>query len=296
MPAPFPARDAIDDKVVDALVREQFPQWAGLPVAAVREAGNDHRTFRLGDGLVARLPADLGYVPQVAKEQRYLPFLAPHLPLPIPAVAGVGRGTALFPAPWSVYGWLHGIRPDPVRLRDDVALAEQLACFLGALQRTDATDGPAPGQHSAFRGGPVSQWDEQVTRRFDLLDGARRDRARGVWRDALAAEFAGPPVWVHGDVAIRNLLVDDAHRLCAVIDFGCSAVGDPVCDTVIHWTQFRGPARHVFRDVLDLDDATWARGAGWTLWKGLIMLTNVTPGEKEFAERVLGEVLGSSSD
>lgn len=296
MSAPFPARDAIDERLVGALVRDQFPRWAGLAVAAVRESGNDHRTFRVGNGLIARLPADVGYVPQVAKEQRYLPFLAPHLPLPIPAVAGVGKASVLFPAPWSVYGWLDGIRPDPVRVRDDVALAEHLAHFLGALQRTDATDGPAPGQHSAFRGDPVSQWDEQVTRRFDLLDRARRDRARGVWREALAAEFTGPPVWVHGDVAIGNLLVDDLHRLSAVIDFGCSAVGDPACDTVIGWTQFRGKARRVFRAALDLDDATWVRGAGWTLWKGLIMLTNVTPGEREFAERVLGEVLGSSSD
>lgn len=296
MSAPFPTRDAIDERLVGALVRDQFPQWAGLPVAAVRASGNDHRTFRVGDGLIARLPADVGYVPQVAKEQRYLPFLAPHLPLPIPAVAGVGKASVLFPAPWSVYSWLDGIRPDPVRVRDDVALAERLALFLVALRRTDATDGPAPGQHSAFRGAPVSQWNEQVTRRFDLLHGAERDRARGVWRDALAAKFAGPPVWVHGDIAIGNLLVDEADHLSAVIDFGCSAVGDPACDTVIHWTQFRGPARRVFREVLDLDDATWARGAGWTLWKGLIMLTNVTPGEGAFAERVLGEVLRGSSD
>lgn len=295
MSAAFPARDAIDETLVKALVREQFPEWAGLAVAAVRESGNDHRTFRLGDGLVARLPADLGFVPQVAKEQKYLPFLAPHLPVAIPAVAGVGRESSLFPAPWSVYGWLDGMRPDAVRVRDDAALADELAHGLVALRATDATGGPAPGRHGAFRGDPVSQWDEQVARRFDLLDGAQRDRARGVWRDALAAEFTGPPVWVHGDVAIGNLIVDDAHHLAAVIDFGCSAVGDPACDTVIHWTQFRGAARRVFRDVLDLDDATWARGAGWTLWKGLIMLTNVTPGEREFAERVLGEVLRRES-
>ncbi|MDQ1136377.1 aminoglycoside phosphotransferase (APT) family kinase protein [Microbacterium sp. SORGH_AS 1204] len=291
MPAAFPARDAIDEALAAALVREQFPQWAGLTVAAVRESGNDHRTFRLGDALVARLPADLGFVPQVAKEQKYLPFLAPHLPVPIPAVVGVGRASPRFPSPWSVYGWLDGIRPDAVRVRDDVALAERLAHFLVALRTTDATGGPAPGEHSAFRGDPVSQWDEQVTRRFYLLDGAQRDRAQGVWRDALAAESTGPPVWVHGDVAIGNLLVDAEHRLSAVIDFGCSAVGDPACDTVIRWSQFRGPARRVFCEVLDLDDATWARGAGWTLWKGLIMLTNITPGEREFAERVLGEVL-----
>ncbi|MCM3614790.1 hypothetical protein M3672_10125 [Microbacterium enclense] len=135
MSAAFPVRDAIDETLVKALVREQLPEWAGLSVAAVRESGNDHRTFRLGDGLVARLPADLGFVPQVAKEQKYLPFLAPHLPVPVPTVAGVGRESTLFPAPWSVYGWLDGIRPDAVRVRDDAALAESSTGLSSAGRR-----------------------------------------------------------------------------------------------------------------------------------------------------------------
>lgn len=286
----FPTRDAIDPALVRALVHEQFPAWASHPVVPVPESGNDHRTFRLGDGLTARLPADVDYVPQVTKEREWLPRLAPVLPLPIPTVAGWGRPSALFPAPWSIYEWIPGRRPDPHRLRDDATLAESLAVFLTSLHRADATGGPAPGQHSAFRGGGVAQWDDQVARRFDLLDGAERDRAHGIWRDALDAEMSGSPQWVHGDVAIGNLLVDDDHRLSAVIDFGCSAVGDPACDTVIHWTQFRGPARHVFRRTLDLDEGAWARGAGWTLWKGLIMLTNITPGESDFARRVLDEL------
>jgi len=293
MSAPFPSRDAIDPVLVRELIRAQFPAWAERTVVPVAEAGNDHRTFRLGDDLLVRLPADVAFVPQVQKEQEWLPRLSDGLPLPIPTVAGRGLASGLFPAPWSVYGWLDGDRPDPTRLPDDIALAEGLAAFLVALRRTDATDGPVPGAHSAFRGAGVARWDEQVTRRFALLEGAERDRARGVWRDALNAPFADAPVWVHGDVAIGNLLVDADHVLSAVIDFGCSAVGDPACDTVIHWTRFRGPARRTFRTALDVDDATWARGAGWTLWKGLIMLTNVTPGEAAFARHVLDEVLAA---
>lgn len=291
MAAPFPTRDAIDPTLVTALVRQQFPRWAARPVTAVRESGNDHRTFRLDEDLLVRLPADVGYVPQVQKEQEWLPRLGPALPLPVPVVAARGQTSALFPAPWSIYEWIDGRRPDAVRLTDDIALARTLADFLVALQSADADGGPPPGQHSAFRGGEVGQWDEQVTGRFELLDRPDRDRARGVWRDAMDASSYGPPVWVHGDVAIGNLLVDDDHRLRAVIDFGCSAVGDPTCDTVILWTRFRGRARTAFRETLDLDDATWARGAGWALWKGLIMLTNITPGEAGFARRVLDEVL-----
>ncbi|MCZ6620160.1 MAG: phosphotransferase, partial [Gammaproteobacteria bacterium] len=60
-------------------------------------------------------------------------------------------------------------------------------------------------------------------------------------------------------------------RLTAVIDFGQLAVGDPACDMAIAWTLLTPPSREVFRSSLSVDDATWARGRGWALWKGLIV-------------------------
>jgi aminoglycoside phosphotransferase (APT) family kinase protein len=291
MSVPFPSRLAINEALVQNLVREQFPQWAALPVRAIAEAGNDHRMFRLGEALVVRLPAAAAYIPQVRKEQEWLPRLAPQLPQPIPSVVGCGRPSETFPAPWSIYSWIEGRRPDPAHLSGDIATAVDLALFLTSLRRADATDGPAPGLHSAYRGAPVTHWDDQVRSRFPLLDVRERDRAAALWRSATSTPECEASVWVHGDVAINNLVVDRRGALSAMIDFGCSAVGDPACDTVIYWTQFRGPARRAFRSTLELDDATWARGTGWALWKGLIMLTNTAPGQAAFARRVLNEVL-----
>jgi aminoglycoside phosphotransferase (APT) family kinase protein len=87
-----------------------------------------------------------------------------------------------------------------------------------------------------------------------------------------------------------NLLVVDG-RLSAVIDFGCSAVGDPACDLTIAWTFFHGESRATFRDRLGLDDGTWARGRGWCLWKALITLAravNADDAEGEIAARRFG--------
>jgi hypothetical protein len=64
-------------------------------------------------------------------------------------------------------------------------------------------------------------------------------------------------------------------RLSAVIDFGCSAVGDPACDLAIAWTFLDDAARHAFRAALPLDSATWARGRAWTLWKALVVLAGL---------------------
>ena len=103
----------------------------------------------------------------------------------------------------------------------------------------------------------------------------------------------GLPVWFHGDVAAGNLLVEDG-RLGAVIDFGTSGVGDPACDLAIAWTLFGGESRDAFRAAMGLDDATWARGRGWTLWKALITLAehiDTDPSQAAGARRVIDEVL-----
>jgi hypothetical protein len=43
------------------------------------------------------------------------------------------------------------------------------------------------------------------------------------------------------------------------------------------WTFFDDDSRSVFRDIVDLDDATWLRARGWALWTAL--LTHVSAGE-----------------
>ncbi len=97
---------------------------------------------------------------------------------------------------------------------------------------------------------------------------------------------------MHGDVACGNLLVANG-KLCAVIDFGSSAVGDPACDLVIAWTEFSGESRETFRTALSLDDDTWSRARGWALWKALITAAGHDGNQREAKKswRVLNEVL-----
>lgn len=56
-------RDEITAEVAARLVAEQFPQWGDLPVTPVPLAGNDNVTFRLGAGLLIRLPSGEGLPP-----------------------------------------------------------------------------------------------------------------------------------------------------------------------------------------------------------------------------------------
>lgn len=284
----------IDSGLARRLIAAQFPEWAHLPIRQVLPGGNDNRTFRLGEELLVRLPSHKAYAAGVEKEQRWLPALAAQLPLPIPAPVGLGAPTDDYPCPWSVYRWLDGETAATAPPADLAQFAEDLAGFLLALQAIDAADGPAAGRHSFHRGGALAVYDAQTREAIaalgEAIDGPAATEA---WEAALASAWTAPPIWVHGDVAVNNLLVADG-RLCGVIDFGASAVGDPACDLVIAWTLFEGGSREAFRRGLPLDAATWARGRGWALWKALITLANPDgfdpPGQRASAQ-VLAAVL-----
>jgi aminoglycoside phosphotransferase (APT) family kinase protein len=263
---------AITPELVSRLVAAQFPRWADLPVMPVELDGWDNTTFRLGEDLAVRLPSADWYVAQVDKEHRWLPILAPQLPLPIPRPLAKGIPGSGFPRPWSVYRWLAGQYATMDRVRDLSRFATDLADFLAALYRIDPADGPEPGENNFFRGGPLTIYDTETREAISALK-AEIDTAGAteVWDAALAATWHGPAVWIHGDVTAANLLVVDG-RLSAVVDFGCSAVGDPASDQTMAWTFLSGDSREVFRNGLSLDESTWARGRGWALWKALITL------------------------
>lgn len=285
--------------VVRQLVATQFPQWADLPITPTVPQGWDNRTFRLGADMSVRLPSAAGYTPQVEKEHQYLSHLGPQLPLPIPVPLAKGVPGKGYPFPWSVYRWLPGETAATVRIDDLKAFATTLAHFLAALQQIDPTGGPPPGLHSAFRGGPLSRFDAETRRAIDALDGQiDAAAATEVWEAALFASWQGPPVWFHGDMAMGNLLVRDG-RLGAVIDWGCAGVGDPACDLVIAWTFLSGESREAFRAALQLDQATWARGRGWALWKALILVAghSVTNApEATRSRQIIDEVLADHRD
>ena len=262
----------IDVPLVWQLVSSQFPDWAYLPINPVKNPGHDNRTFRLGDKMSVRLPSAQWYAAHVKTEQAWLTKLAAHLPLPIPVPLAMGEPDQRYPWQWSINNWLEGENATLERIEDLSQFAIDLADFLNALRSIDASEAPLPGPDNFFRGGDLSVYDAETRECIsELQDTVDVKAATAVWESALAARYTGPAVWLHGDVAAGNLLVN-AGRLCAVIDFGQLAAGDPACDATIAWTFFSGPSRDAFRRRLSLDSATWLRGRGWAMWKALLEL------------------------
>ena len=244
--------------------------------------------------MAVRLPSAQAYSAQVAVEQRWLPFLAPALPLQIPEPLAMGTPSHDYPWNWSVYRWIPGEASNQANINSLLDFSRQLAAFLVSLQQIDAASGPQPGPTNFYRGGSLSVYDDQARSAIAALGGRiNTGAADRVWSAALSTRWERPPVWVHGDVAIGNLLLNRGS-LAAVIDFGQLAVGDPACDLAIAWTLLRGDNREAFRTTLALDSSTWQRGRAWALWKAMIVaagMTTTNADEGMLCWQVIDEVL-----
>lgn len=267
----------IDVALVGRLIAGQFPEWVGLRLEPVRPAGTDNALYRLGSDLVVRLPRKSSSVAPLEKERRWLPKLAPLVPLAVPVPLAKGVPAEGYPWEWSVYRWLEGETATRESLDDPGRAARDLALFVGALQRVDPTDGPPPGEHNFFRGAPLAARDAATRTAIAALRGALdADAVTRAWEAALAApEWDRPPVWIHGDLDVRNLLLHEG-RLSAVLDFGCLGVGDPACDVMVAWKVLPADTRDLFRAELSVDEATWARSRGWALYQSLTALAYYT--------------------
>ncbi|KTD53866.1 aminoglycoside phosphotransferase [Legionella quateirensis] len=263
----------ITEALVCELIAQQFPQWSHLPIQAVKNSGWDNRTFHLGTEMLIRMPSSAEYAGQVEKEQAWLPQLAPHLPLPIPAPLAMGKPNTLYPWRWSINRWLPG-ETAAAPINDLPEFAHGLALFLKALQSIDSMGGPLAGPQSFYRGGDLAVYDSETRKAIEDLKGhIDFHAATQVWEQALSTSWQNLPVWVHGDVSVGNLLLSQG-KLSAVIDFGQLAIGDPACDLAIAWTLFEGKSRGIFFETLELDPNTGARGRAWALWKAMMYLVN----------------------
>jgi aminoglycoside phosphotransferase (APT) family kinase protein len=276
-------RAAVDDQGL-------APELADQPLRLVAN-GWDNMLFRLGPDLLVRLPRRELAVPLVEHEQRWLPELAPRLPLPVPAPVFAGRPLRRpeveFPWPWSIVPWFEG---EPLGLRplarvEASTLARDLARFLHALHNPAPADAPL----NPFRGGPLSGRADPTAKCLEPGSAAMvavgspqpAQRVRDRWHEALAQpDWSRPRCWLHGDLHPLNLVwrpaastdpagPDDPSpargdedgsppigRLVAVIDFGDITGGDPATDLAAAWWLFPDPDhRAEFRSQVRIGDS-----------------------------------------
>ncbi|MEV5488623.1 aminoglycoside phosphotransferase family protein [Streptomyces bobili] len=255
--------------LVRDLLQEQHPDLAGLAIREVA-GGWGNQMWRLGNELAVRMQR-MDPTPELQfKERRWLPVLAPRLPLPVPTPVRCGEPSERFPKHWTVMTWVPGEPLDHGTISLGAHAADTLAGFLRALH----VEAPAEAPTGTDRGGHPRNCADGFEHFFQAV--ALEDIAadvRAVWDDAVAAPaWEGPPVWVHGDLHPANVVVSDG-TLSGIVDFGGLFAGDPAWDLGAAWVLLpAGTASRFFDTYAHADEAAIRRARGLAAMKCLFLM------------------------
>lgn len=255
------------DRVVDAdlaaaVVAQQFPDLAGLPVRLL-DAGWDNVVVTVGEDWVFRFVHREVALRGAWVEVAVLRHLADRFAVPIPHPQRIGTPTE--DVPWPFWGarLLPGVELAkaglPADARSDVARA--VGGVLRELHRPEL----AQATTAALAVGGVAL-PVDPNRRSEPAVVAERARADLSRLAALGwdapddvvellerAERLPPPgqaaaVLVHGDLHVRHVL-DEGGRASGIIDWGDTALADPCVDLMIGYAAFDGASRAAFLDA-----------------------------------------------
>ncbi|WP_406446963.1 phosphotransferase [Streptomyces sp. NBC_01613] len=170
--------------LVRDLLQEQHPDLAGLAIREVA-GGWGNQMWRLGDELAVRMQR-MDRTPELQlKERRWLPVLAPRLPLPVPLPVRFGDPSERFPRHWTVMTWVPGEPLDHGSISRGAHAADMLAGFLRALH----VEAPAEAPIATDRGAHPRNCTDGFDHFFHAVapdDDVAAD-VRAVWDDAVAA-------------------------------------------------------------------------------------------------------------
>lgn len=254
----------ITPATVRRLVAEQFPQYAGLEVRALRTNGTDNAIFAVGPDLAARFPLhvedpaqlDQALRQEAATQQEF----AEVSPVPCPRPLGIGAPGHGVEHAWALQTWVPGDVATPDGLAHSEGFAADLADLVLALRAAD-TAGRSFDGHG--RGGVLTDHDDWVGECLERSEGLLDvSRLRALWAELRETPSTGRLAMSHTDLIPGNLLVRGG-RLAGVIDTGGYRAADEALDLIVGLHLLEAPARTVFRERVGVEVTAWHRALAW---------------------------------
>ena len=267
-----PGQLSVSPLAVGALIAEQFPQWADLPVQSVSGAGTVNAIFRVGEHVVARFPLEPSDDVEAVRRELELEAAAAdelngRTPVATPTPLGIGNPGAGYPLPWSVFSWLPGQPATADSCSESDSFATDLGEFILAVRAIDTRGRTYDGNGRGGDLGSYAEWIELcLSNSESLLDVSC---LRAIWEQVRHLPRGdAPDVMNHGDLIPPNVLAVDGH-LTGVLDVSGFKAADPALDLVGAWHLLDAPRRELLRSQLGCDDDEWQRGRGWAFQQAM---------------------------
>ncbi|MBD1371855.1 phosphotransferase [Hazenella sp. IB182357] len=232
-------------------IEAQFPQLAPVRVHVVGK-GFDNTVFKVNERYIFRFPRRTIAVALMEVENAILPSLSDQLPLPIPVPQFLGRAVAdEFPWFFTGYAMIQGYPPQVSTETDWAPNASQLARFLKALHAF-------PVAKARQLGVPYDEIQrlDIIKQKHTILPYLKRIKESGLYASfqdlndyidnvpVLEEQFN--PTLIHGDLHIRNFLVDQSNHIAGVIDWGDAHIGHPAIDLSLIYSFLPAEGRSLF--------------------------------------------------
>jgi aminoglycoside phosphotransferase (APT) family kinase protein len=283
---------SINTEIVKNLIKEQFPEYAGLPIYEFDSTGTVNSIFRLGNDYYMRFPKLEGYADSLLKEYRILPYIAKHVSIRIPQPIKLGRPSDLYPAHWAIYDWIHGEPYDNSRITNHQRVISELTTFIRELHAIGLlADAPKAGRRPLLELNTVTI--ENLIASAEEIDYAKAIKIWGKLVDTPV--FDSKPIWIHADLLKPNILVKDDH-IAAIIDFGSAGVGDPAFDIIPAWSLFDNKNRDIFRAKTDVSDPIWYRACAYALHQAALIIPYYRKSNPYFVRQAVDTIKEIISD
>ncbi|MEH7436989.1 phosphotransferase [Neobacillus drentensis] len=252
MSQPWAPERVISEKEAGLMIEKQFPQLQPAQMKVLGE-GFDNSVFLVNNQYVFRFPRREIAANLIQTENRLLPVIEPLFPIAIPNPKFQGIPVEDYPWPFGGYEILPGKTPARLTKEQRMQSVEPLAQFLRTLHDfpvTEALKLQVPYDQleriNIIKRMPMLASNIEKAKQKGLLDQNAVDLLQSFLSTIEKPLEDDTKTLVHGDLHIRNMLVDENGRISAVIDWGDTHIGHPAVDLSIAYSFLPAEGREPF--------------------------------------------------
>ncbi|MFD9626226.1 phosphotransferase [Peribacillus muralis] len=253
MEKPWVAEYPVSLELARKLIMQQFPEIEWKEIKQLGE-GFDNTVMQINREFVFRFPRRPLAVALIQVENRLLPSIAGTFPLFIPEPVFFGKPSDLYPYPFTGYKMVRGQLPVEESVANKVESAKKFASFLKLLHSFPL----GKARQAGVEPDGLRRLDVAF-RRISLLEHVATLEKHLYLEQAHSVRcFVGglgdmkvqqPSALVHGDIHVRNVLLDKEGILAGILDWGDVHIGSPAIDIAFLYSYFPSNARQAFYEI-----------------------------------------------